>query len=41
MGIFELMEYWDIDDVIWEKFFIVNVLLGNVLVKVYLFKMFV
>ena len=39
MGIFEPMEYWDIDDAIWEKFFTVNVLSGNALAKAYLPKM--
>lgn len=39
MGIFEPMEYWDIDDATWEKFFTVNVLSGNALAKAYLPKM--
>ncbi|WP_300559893.1 SDR family oxidoreductase [Companilactobacillus sp.] len=39
MGIFQPMEYWDIDDDIWEKFFKVNVLSGNALAKFYLPKM--
>lgn len=36
MGIFELMEYFDITDEIWEKFFRVNVMSGNALCKFYL-----
>lgn len=39
MGIFQPMEYWDIDDEIWERFFKVNVLSGNALAKFYLPKM--
>ena len=39
MGIFEPMEYWDIDDATWEKVFTVNVLSGNALAKAYLPKM--
>lgn len=41
MGIFGLMVYDEIDDVIWECFFKVNVLFGNWLVKYYLFVMLV
>lgn len=36
MGIFQPMEYFDIDDATWEKFFQVNVLAGNALAKFYL-----
>lgn len=36
MGIFEPMEYFDITDEIWEKFFRVNVMSGNALCKFYL-----
>lgn len=39
MGIFEPMEYWDIDDATWERFFKVNVLAGNALAKFYMPKM--
>ncbi len=39
MGIFEPMDYQDISDAIWEKFFHVNVLSGNALAKHYLPKM--
>lgn len=36
MGIFGPMDYWDIDDATWKKFFDVNVLAGNALAKFYL-----
>lgn len=36
MGIFEPIEYFDITDEIWEKFFRVNVIFGNALCKFYL-----
>lgn len=36
MGIFQPMEYFEIDDATWEKFFQVNVLSGNALAKFYL-----
>ncbi|MDI9215208.1 SDR family NAD(P)-dependent oxidoreductase [Clostridium tertium] len=36
MGIFQPMEYWDITDEIWERFFQVNVMAGNALVKFYM-----
>ncbi|MGP4116376.1 SDR family NAD(P)-dependent oxidoreductase [Levilactobacillus zymae] len=36
MGIFKPMDYWDIDDTTWKKFFDVNVLAGNALAKFYL-----
>lgn len=39
MGIFKPMEYEDITDEIWERFFKVNVLAGNNLAKFYLPKM--
>lgn len=39
MGIFQPMDYFDIDDATWEKFFKVNVLAGNALSKFYLPKM--
>ncbi|WP_125588409.1 SDR family NAD(P)-dependent oxidoreductase [Companilactobacillus jidongensis] len=39
MGIFQPMDYYDIDDATWEKFFHVNVLAGNALAKFYLPKM--
>jgi len=39
MGIFQPMDYYDIDDATWEKFFKVNVLAGNALAKFYLPKM--
>ncbi|MFC6175599.1 SDR family NAD(P)-dependent oxidoreductase [Companilactobacillus huachuanensis] len=39
MGIFQPMDYYDIDDETWEKFFHVNVLAGNSLAKFYLPKM--
>lgn len=39
MGIFQPMDYFDIDDATWEKFFHVNVLAGNSLAKFYLPKM--
>lgn len=39
MGIFQPMDYQDITDAIWEKFFRVNVLSGNALAKFYLPKM--
>ncbi|MQS88793.1 SDR family NAD(P)-dependent oxidoreductase [Companilactobacillus mishanensis] len=39
MGIFQPMEYWDISDDTWEKFFKINVLAGNSLAKFYLPKM--
>lgn len=39
MGIFQPMDYFDIDDTTWDKFFKVNVLAGNALAKFYLPKM--
>ncbi|MGG5357610.1 MULTISPECIES: SDR family NAD(P)-dependent oxidoreductase [unclassified Enterococcus] len=39
MGIFEPMDYMDITDEVWERFFHVNVLSGNALAKFYLPKM--
>ncbi|GEO69687.1 SDR family NAD(P)-dependent oxidoreductase [Levilactobacillus acidifarinae] len=36
MGIFKPMDYWDIDDTTWKRFFDVNVLAGNALAKFYL-----
>lgn len=39
MGIFQPMDYYDIDDATWEKFFKVNVLAGNSLAHFYLPKM--
>lgn len=39
MGIFQPMEYADIDDDTWNKFFQINVLAGNALAKFYLPKM--
>lgn len=39
MGIFQPMEYEDITDEIWNKFFTTNVLAGNALAKFYLPKM--
>lgn len=39
MGIFQPMEYADIDDATWNKFFQINVLAGNALAKFYLPKM--
>jgi len=39
MGIFQPMNYFDIDDKTWDKFFKVNVLAGNSLAKFYLPKM--
>ncbi len=39
MGIFQPMDYYDIDDATWERFFRVNVLAGNALAKFYLPKM--
>lgn len=36
MGIFQPMDYWDIDDETWTKFFNTNVLSGNALAKFYL-----
>lgn len=36
MGIFQPMDYFDISDAVWEKFFQVNVLSGNALAKHYL-----
>lgn len=39
MGIFQPMDYFDIDDATWEKFYRVNVLAGNALAKFYLPKM--
>lgn len=36
MGIFQPMNYFDISDTVWEKFFQVNVLSGNALAKHYL-----
>ncbi|MDR2930352.1 MAG: SDR family oxidoreductase [Propionibacteriaceae bacterium] len=36
MGIFEPMDYWDITDEIWERFFRVNVLAGDALARHYL-----
>lgn len=39
MGIFQPMEYFDISDKTWEKFFEINVLAGNSLAKFYLPKM--
>ena len=39
MGIFQPMEYWDITDDIWNKFFDTNVLSGNALAKFYMPKM--
>lgn len=36
MGIFEPMEYFDIADEIWGKFFLINVMSGNALCKFYL-----
>lgn len=39
MGIFQPMDYFDINDDTWEKFFRVNVLAGNSLAKFYLPKM--
>ena len=36
MGIFEPMEYFDITDEIWEKFFRANVVFGNALCKFYI-----
>jgi len=39
MGIFKPMDYYDIDDATWERFFRINVLVGNSLAKFYLPKM--
>ncbi|POO81132.1 oxidoreductase [Bacillus sp. MBGLi97] len=39
MGIYEIMEYEDVDDEIWEKYFRTNVLAANGLTKFYLPKM--
>ncbi|TGD21909.1 SDR family oxidoreductase [Companilactobacillus suantsaicola] len=39
MGIFQPMDYFDINDDTWDKFFKVNVLAGNSLAKFYLPKM--
>ncbi|KAA0834918.1 SDR family NAD(P)-dependent oxidoreductase [Bacillus paralicheniformis] len=39
MGIYEIMEYEDVDDEIWEKYFRTNVLAANSLTKFYLPKM--
>ena len=39
MGIFKQMDYYDIDDADWNRFFDVNVLAGNRLAKAYLPKM--
>ena len=36
MGIFEPMDYFDIDDATWERFFNVNVMAGNDLARFYL-----
>ncbi|GEK28974.1 SDR family NAD(P)-dependent oxidoreductase [Furfurilactobacillus siliginis] len=36
MGIFEAMDYFDIDDDTWERYFRTNVLSGNALAKFYL-----
>ncbi|GKT04354.1 SDR family NAD(P)-dependent oxidoreductase [Furfurilactobacillus entadae] len=36
MGIFEAMDYFDIDDATWERYFKTNVLSGNALAKFYL-----
>lgn len=36
MGIFQPMDYFEIDDATWEKFFQVNVLAGNALARHYL-----
>ena len=41
MGIFEPMDYLDITDEVWERFFNINVLSGNALAKFYLPKMLV
>ncbi|WP_188455765.1 SDR family NAD(P)-dependent oxidoreductase [Virgibacillus oceani] len=39
MGIYEMMEYKDVDDEVWEKYFRTNVLAANGLSKFYLSKM--
>ena len=39
MGIYELMQYEDVDDEVWEKYFRTNVLAANGLSKFYLPKM--
>ena len=39
MGIFEPMDYFDIDDATWERFFNINVMAGNDLARFYLKKM--
>ncbi len=39
MGIYEIMEYEDVDDEVWEKYFRTNVLAANGLTKFYLPKM--
>ena len=39
MGIYEVMEYEDVDDEVWEKYFRTNVLAANGLSKFYLPKM--
>lgn len=39
MGIFQPMDYYDIDDDTWNRFFHLNVLAGNALAKFYLPKM--
>ncbi|MCC3236381.1 SDR family oxidoreductase [Pediococcus acidilactici] len=39
MGIFGNMEYWDIDDETWERYFRTNVLAGNALAKFYMLHM--
>ncbi|WP_163856503.1 SDR family NAD(P)-dependent oxidoreductase [Paenibacillus elgii] len=39
MGIYEIMQYEDVDDEVWEKYFRTNVLAANALSKFYLPKM--
>ncbi|MFD1954109.1 SDR family NAD(P)-dependent oxidoreductase [Paenibacillus thailandensis] len=39
MGIYEIMQYEDVDDAVWEKYFRTNVLAANGLCKFYLPKM--
>lgn len=39
MGIYEIMQYEDVDDEVWEKYFRTNVLAANGLAKFYLSKM--
>ena len=39
MGIYEMMQYEDVDDEVWEKYFRTNVLAANGLTKFYLPKM--